>query len=413
MGGRRCSPRLVCQIVFILALAPLAVQGEDSAADIFQRRILPIARSQQASSCTECHFGGVQLQKYVLDDQASTFAALREAGLIDVEAPDASKLLTFIRRRPEREDALLAKVRAQELAAFQAWIGAAVRDPALRNASAPTGAAASIGGGVPAEVIRHARHDRVLRSFVENVWIEIERCVNCHSPQRNQRLVGEHGEHISWISPDDPAGTLAICLDHELINLEAPDKSPLLQKPLGEVKHGGHIKFAPGSAADKQFRRFLDDFAAVSRGEYRVAADLPRETTTVRIATGQHLRITDLPEWAGGRLMRVDLHRWTDSGWSERPVGSADSRVNKDNLLWQNLVYGVVPRERASQRDLLTTRQLPEARYLARLYIDREGTLEQDRDRELGAAELYRELEFHGPWPPGWQQPKILTAKDR
>src|SRR5688572_27314213 len=113
---------------FIVACAIVSADpGTASPADIFARRILPLAQAPRASSCTECHFGGVDLKQYILDDAAQTFAALRGAGLIDVERPAESKLLTFINRKPEKENPLVAKVRAEEYAAFRSWIEAAVR----------------------------------------------------------------------------------------------------------------------------------------------------------------------------------------------------------------------------------------------------------------------------------------------
>jgi hypothetical protein len=85
-----------------------------SAEEVFERRILPIAQSDRASSCRECHFGGVELQNYIGQNQAATFAALRDEGLIDVEQPDQSKILQFINRRPEQADPLRDKVRQAE-----------------------------------------------------------------------------------------------------------------------------------------------------------------------------------------------------------------------------------------------------------------------------------------------------------
>src|SRR6185503_15543819 len=93
-----------------------------SATEIFDRRILPILRSSESSSCTECHFGGVELKKYLREDQATTFAALRDEGLIDVEQPCKSKILQFINRHSDHTDTLIAKVRQAEDQAFRTWI---------------------------------------------------------------------------------------------------------------------------------------------------------------------------------------------------------------------------------------------------------------------------------------------------
>ncbi len=90
------------------------------AATIFNRRILPILKSDKSSSCTECHFAGVELRDFIADDQAKTFASLKSTGMINVDKPDDSKLLKFIGRKPKKPNRLLAKVRTQQLAAFLA-----------------------------------------------------------------------------------------------------------------------------------------------------------------------------------------------------------------------------------------------------------------------------------------------------
>jgi hypothetical protein len=405
----RLAVALTCSAIVVstIATATTARSADGTASDIFTRRILPLAKADKPSSCAECHAAGVDLSQYIKDDAAATFLALRSAGLVNVEQPEKSKLLEFIARAPEKGDPSIARLRSDELTAFRNWITAAAKDSKLASASAPTTA---IGPTLPPEVIRHARRDRVLTSFLENVWIERERCAGCHSSDKNQRVVKEHGEHISWIKPNDPAGTLATIIDHGLINLEDPDKSKILQKPLGEVEHGGHVKFVRGNRTDKQFRRFLHDYAATITGKYQTAADLPTPIETIFIATGQHLRVTDLPKEFGNRIMRVDLYSRESAGWSDKPIASVDSRINAANGVFQNVVFVIVPRTLDIAKQIEEKRQLPAGRYLAKVYIDRAGIAPTNRDYELGASDFLGEVEFDGPWPPGYQPPKIIKA---
>jgi hypothetical protein len=410
MTQTRCNVRSLIQLFagFAMVVIPCVVQATDDANEIFTRRILPLAKAEKPSSCIECHVAGVDLAQYIRADAASTFAALRAAGLVNAEQPEKSKLLEFIARAPEKGDPALARVRAEELAAFRVWIAAAAKDSKIATAKGPA-ADQPIGPSLPGEVIRHARRDRILQSFMENIWVERERCAGCHSPDKNQRVVMKHGAHISWIVPDDPAGTLATIIDHELIDLDHPDKSLILQKPLNEVEHGGHIKFARGTRTDKQFRRFLYDYAATASGKYQSAADLPKPTETVYIATAQHLRFTDLPAEFGGKLIRVDLHRWTDAGWSPLPVATVDGMVNPKNQMFQNVVFAILPRMTDIAPEVARRRQFPEGRYLAKVHIDRDGKSANNRDYEMGPSDLIGQIEFDGPWPPGYSPPKILT----
>jgi mono/diheme cytochrome c family protein len=162
-----------------------SAQADDALA-IFRQRITPILSAKNPSSCSECHLSGVDLKNYIGQTQDETFASLRDAGLIDVKNPGASKILKFIARKPDKPSLVSDEVRQQEYEAFRAWIAAAVTDPKL--AAAKTGDT-RLGPQLPDEVIRHARTDRVLASFIENVWSEVGRCAACHSPDRNQKQV--------------------------------------------------------------------------------------------------------------------------------------------------------------------------------------------------------------------------------
>ncbi|HUP79141.1 MAG TPA: hypothetical protein VM260_11355, partial [Pirellula sp.] len=203
------------------------ITDSDSSLAIFEKRILPIFQSAKPSSCAECHLSGVDLKEYIRPTQQQTFASLVSAGLIDLEQPDDSKILTFISRRPEQPSLVADEIRQQEFEAFRTWVRAAVSDSTLiadKDAQA-------IGPQLPEEVIRHARKDRVLASFIENVWNEVGRCAACHSPDQNQKQVKEHGDQVSWISLRDPQATLKYMLEADLIDTDEPEKSLLLMKP--------------------------------------------------------------------------------------------------------------------------------------------------------------------------------------
>src|SRR5687767_8736678 len=180
------SPILWALILSTASSSPAA----DSAFDLFRQRITPILQAKNPSSCSECHLSGVDLKDYIGQTQEETFASLRDAGLVNMQKPEDSKLLAFIARKPEKTSLVSDKVRQQEYDAFKAWIVAAAKDSKL--AAAKTGDA-KLGPSVDDEVIRHARKDQVLASFLDNVWSEVGRCAACHSPDRNQKQVKEHG----------------------------------------------------------------------------------------------------------------------------------------------------------------------------------------------------------------------------
>src|SRR5262245_44109046 len=278
-------------------------ENDESALAIFQRRIIPIFQAQRPSSCTECHLSGVDLKDYIHPDQANTFASLVAAKLVDLDQPDRSKILEFISRRPDKPSLITEKVRQQEHDAFRAWLRAAVKDPQLL-AARPQGE--TPGPAVPNAVIRHARSDRVLASFIDNIWSEVGRCAHCHSPDRNQKQVAEHGEQVSWIKLNDPAATMRYMLDAGLIDAESPEESLLLLKPTMQVKHGGGQKVVVGDRTYKQFRRFIDDYAATAAGKYKSVDELPEESREVSAVSEVWFKITDVPARFDKMLLQAD-----------------------------------------------------------------------------------------------------------
>ncbi|MCA9066260.1 MAG: hypothetical protein KDA96_24500, partial [Planctomycetaceae bacterium] len=217
----------VFSVVAVLFIVPAGLAADTN--DLFRTRILPLATAPEGSSCTECHFSGVELRNYIQKDEASTFAALRKAGLIDLDDPANSRLLQFINRRPDQPNELTERVRRQELAAFSTWIEAAVRNADLLKATTEQSIEVS------EELVRHARNDRVVSAFMDSIWSERQRCQSCHSPEFNRGQIGrrtrEEVDAISWIVPGDPAATLKKLEDSGNIDLSDPLVSPVLTKP--------------------------------------------------------------------------------------------------------------------------------------------------------------------------------------
>ncbi len=370
--------------------------------DVFTRRILPVMNSGKPSSCAECHLSGVDLKDYIREDQAETFAALVAGGMIDANEPTKSKLLEFISRAPAKPTIVSADVRKEELAAFTAWIEEAVRDPELLKAKAGSD---PLGATLPVEVVRHARNDRVLASFIDNVWVEATRCAACHSPLLNQKQVKEHGGQVSWITPDDPAATLQHLVDAGLIDTEAPTQSMILKKPTMQVKHGGGIKMVVGDRSYKQFRKFLEDYAATSSGRYQTANELPKPDVEVSRVSEVWFKLTDVPESFDQQLLQVDLYRQdsgTKSGWSKDRWATSDRQVFGKGKLWQHTLSVIAPRDSTRAKDLLADPVLPPGMYLVRIYVDRDGRLEKDWQSQLGDRDFVGQVEVDSSWPAGY-----------
>lgn len=380
--------------------------AEDAASslEVFEKRILPILQSNKPSSCSECHLSGVDLKEYIRPTQQATFRSLVSAGMIDIQKPDESKLLQFISRRPEKPGLITDQIRQEEFEAFRSWIRAAASDPQLLS---DKGKADPIGPQLPEEIIRHARTDRVLNSFLDNIWNEVGRCAACHSPDRNQKQVKENGEQVSWIKLRDPQATLNHMVEAGLIDADNPDKSLLLMKPTMQVKHGGGQKMVVGDRTYKQFRRFIDDYAAIVHRKYENAEQLPKQNTEVSVVTDIWLKIENVPADYDKMLMQVDLYRQSDTGWSEYRVATSDRQVFGKGQLWQHSLSLTAPRGSA-WADGIRSERLPPGRYLAKLYVDRTGKLQKDFNAELGDEDFVGQVEVQSSWPAGYGQMTIV-----
>lgn len=391
----------------------LAAELADAdAATIFARRILPILKADSSSSCTECHFAGVELRDFILEDQAKTFASLKSTGMIAVDRPDESKILRFIGRKPEKPDPLVERVRQTELVAFRAWIRAAVREPELLKATSDV----EVGTSLPPEVIRHARRDRVLSSFLDNVWSEMGRCINCHNPERNRQKIGRNGftkedvDAISWIVPRDPAATLRELVDSGNIDTDDPAASPVLTKPAGLEEHGGGPKFFPGSPTYRNFLAFLTDYADITNEKYARVGDLPDTQDEIALLSEQQLRITDVPAAFSDLPLQVDIYRRLPrtEKWSEHRWATGFSRVNGKRHVWQNPILVTAPTDSPLAEEFRERKLLPPGEYRIRILIDRERKTVNNPKYELGKAEFVAEVQISGNWKPGYQPPKVI-----
>src|SRR5260370_34644367 len=149
--------------------------------EVFEKRILPIFKSPDPSSCVQCHLAGVDLKNYILPSHEQTFVSLRDQGLVDLNWPEKSKILALIQMGDaDKTGAALIhqKTRRAEYEAFADWVKRSAEDPRLRNL--PKLNAADVAGPKrPVEVIRHARTDRLLESFTSNIWSMRFRCMGC------------------------------------------------------------------------------------------------------------------------------------------------------------------------------------------------------------------------------------------
>jgi hypothetical protein len=404
--------------MLLLSVAGLGrADDEAKAADVFAKRILPIFKSPNPSSCTQCHLAGVDLKNYILPSHEKTFVSLRDLGLIDLEKPEDSKILRLINMGETAKGAQLIpdKVRKMEYDAFVAWIKASAGDPKLREA--PKLAAAELAQPKrPVEVIRHARMDKVAELFEKNVWSQRFRCTPCHSSEAPEyaKLVKENGEEMMWIRKEGAEASMRYLLASKLVTPKAPEQSLLLRKPTNQVKHGGGQKMLVGDMAYKGFRAWLEEYAKTVGDKYAAAADLPKETPAPLTAGSEHwIKITNTPPFWADRLLQVTVFAWDEGKktWDTAPCAMSDRAVFGKGKLWQhNLVLLAAadsPRAGALRGG---TGSLPQGKYLVRVHVDLQARLERDWKATLGKAEFMGEKEIDGRLPEGYGNMTVIDA---
>ena len=410
---------ITCLAVCIHGIASaIAAEAQRSPKEVFEQRIMPIFKSSNPSSCTECHLAGVDLKNYILPSHEKTFLSLRDQGLIDLENPGDSKILRLIAMGGGTNQGaalITAKVRDAEYSAFADWIKASSNDPRLRNA--PKLKTAELGKPTrPNEVIRHARMDRVLASFEENVWSQRFRCTGCHSANgsENKKLVGEHGDDVTWMK-DSAEATMKYLVASDNVNEEKPDRSRLLLKPLNEVKHGGGQKMMPGDMTYKAFRTFLEDYANTVKDRYATASSLPKsKTTPATFDTQIWLKITNTPpEWAE-RLLQVNVHAWNaaSNSWEAEPIATSDRGVSGKGKLWQHSLVLMTAKDSARAKQWRTAKpSLPPGRYLVKTYVDTNERLKREWQSVLGESEYVGKVVVETKWPSGYGRMTSIEAK--
>lgn len=416
--------RTSCTIVGLIAFATWIVAAAANAGElaspeqIFEKRIAPILQSDDPSSCTECHLAGVDLKNYILPDARQTFVALRDSGMIDLDQPANSKILGFISRRAEPESgaALIdEKVRAAEYEAFAAWIKACATNNDWRNLpAASTGHPAA--ENPPSAVIRHGRVDRVTAAFESSIWSQRFRCLGCHMPggPENARLVDEFGEQVSWIRPEGAAATMRHLIDNGHVDLDRPEQSLLLLKPLNEVEHGGGQKMLKGDLGYKAFRTWLEDYAATIRGKYKSDEDLPPEPDAPGAFPSEiWLKLTDTPPAWADRLLQVTVYAWdNDRGsWEIEPIAVSDRGVFGKGRLWQHSLLLLARKDTPRHADWFANGAvLSLGRYRVAVHVDLADRLRDDWSAAWQDGDFAGYAEVNTDWPRGYDSMTVIDA---
>jgi hypothetical protein len=442
---------------WIAAMGLLAVASRSLGADVaaptplqvFERRIMPIFKSPQPSSCVQCHLASVDLKHYIRPSHQQTFVSLRDQGLIDLAQPGKSKILTLIQMGDKDLDPgarlIHEPTRQAEYTAFAAWIQACCDDPQLRElpALAPADLARP---PRPAEVIRHTRKSRVVDSFVRHIWSQRMRCFPCHTPheldESNPKHAGAIGRHKGFVEKlgpqvaerlhlfrETPEATLQSLIEKSrqpkpgelpLLNLAQPRKSLLVLKPTSKlpakndrgefdppaysepVSHMGGLKMHVDDPSYKAFLAWIQDYARVVGDHYTSVDDLPADNW---YASKHVLMMREVPAaWPVGRRVQFFLHAWNDQtgDWQPKPVAFTQGSVTPlRNVAGSLFLFGPGREAKENPLDRENARLAP-GKYLLKAYVDSQQRLAKDPTLLLGEEDYFGQLELAANWREGF-----------
>lgn len=400
--------RWICLGVWLVASSAMA---DDAATKVFEQRLLPIFKSDKPSSCVQCHLAGVDLKSYIKPSSDDTFRSLRDQGLVNLDQPERSKILKLINMKDSDNpgaNLLHEKTRQAEAAAFAEWLKACCRDPKLRNA--PKLSASELAKPArPDEVIRYDRADRLLESFERNIWGQRHRCMGCHveGSEQNRKLVKDNGEQVSWMKRTAAETMTYLIRTKHLIDLDNPEKSLLLLKPLKEVDHGGGKKFLKGDLGYKDFRVWIEDYAKVVRDEYAKASDLPKSDPKQlrQFSSELWFKLTNPPQDWDEKLLQVTIYRWDDRAkkWEDAPIAFSDRQASFTFKTWQHtLTLLAAPGSDRAKDWQRGNARLPNGRYLVKAHVDRTGRTLTDWQATMRDEDFVGQAEFEANWRPGY-----------
>ena len=128
-------------------------------------------------------------------------------------------------------------------------------------------------------------------------------------------------------------------LTSKLIDSQEPEKSLLLRKPLGAVKHGGGIKILVGDQGYKALRAWIEDVSAIRGNRYIRASDLPpKEKGPIPFGSDIWLKLAETPPGWGDRLLQVSVYAWDSDKkvWEKEPIATSDRKVWGKGKQWQH-----------------------------------------------------------------------------
>ena len=250
------------------------LECESQSTDLFAQRILPLLVDDRPKSCNQCHLSGIDLGLFVRKDPCETMACLVEEGLVDLESPEKSIVLGWIRRASPESELITEEVLEAEYSAFYEWIEQEATCETCSESRCGTGEEAPFCDVAPEPEIAFSGTTKntgcsdlaIEELFFETVYQSRGRCYPCHFDGAQEYDIGAPPWAVQSANcKASSLGTLRNIIKSGYINVEEPEQSLLILKPLmqeqGGVEHGGHDKFELNDSAHSNFLQFVTRYA--------------------------------------------------------------------------------------------------------------------------------------------------------
>lgn len=252
---------------------PPKVCGNTQLSALYEKRIKPLVSSDAPSSCNGCHLSGVSLKIYVQPTPCATMACLIAQGMVDLNSPTKSKILAQIKLSKPQSDLIDKAVQDKEYAGFLDWIkwaGACQTStcgvmPNACNTAAPATKP------VAKPMLGMCTEPALVAGFEKLVWPHRNRCSNCHTQGWKDKESGPPWMIYDSNEPKSATYTMYQIIGKQLLNLQTPEKSKFLLKPLvgklGGIDHDGGDKFETKSdPAYVDFLAWIKQYAGCHGG---------------------------------------------------------------------------------------------------------------------------------------------------
>jgi len=257
--------------------------SDDASQGFYEKRIAPLLDEERPSSCNQCHLAGVDLSVWLKETPCQTMACMEAEGLVDLDDPPSSLVLTWIGRAKPESEGITASVIEQERMGMLEWIEreatcstcGTIDDPCGKEEEEP-----AVGDCESNEVDPQTYafddpgdcSDKTLEGlFAASFFPFRRRCWPCHF----ESFPDKTPEAPKWIAVGACAtaslATFRNVQERGYIDLDDPSQSLWILKPLSEdlggMEHGGGEKFHDlDEDAAKLILYFSERYAACMKG---------------------------------------------------------------------------------------------------------------------------------------------------